>query len=111
MDCKTAASLLEAYLDGELDRELARELEAHVDTCADCQAALAGLDRIRRAIRAEAPRYAAPAELRERIRQSPADARTCTATPSPSMAHGGRIRDGVSRRRRRRDIVDACART
>ncbi|HEV7489640.1 MAG TPA: anti-sigma factor [Rhodanobacteraceae bacterium] len=81
MDCKTATSLLEAYLDGELDRELARELEAHVDTCADCQAALADLDRIRHAIRAEAPRYAAPVELRERIKHSLAEAHTARRRP------------------------------
>jgi anti-sigma factor (TIGR02949 family) len=67
MDCKTAASMLEAYLDGELDRDLARELEAHVDGCAECQAALAALGRIRHAIREHAPRYAAPTELRQRI--------------------------------------------
>lgn len=75
MDCKTAAPLLEAYLDGELDRDLARELEAHVDICADCQAALADLGRIRHAIREHAPRYAAPAELRQRIKQAAHDER------------------------------------
>ncbi len=81
MDCKTAAPLLEAYLDGELDRDLARELEAHVDTCADCQAALADLGRIRHAIREHAPRYAAPVELRQRIKQAAHDERIARRQP------------------------------
>jgi len=75
MDCKEAARLLEPYLDGELDRDSVRALEAHVDDCAECQAALANLGRVRHAMRAEAPRYAAPASLRDRIRrEAPAPA-------------------------------------
>lgn len=69
MDCKEAARLLEPYLDGELDRDEVRALEAHVDGCAECQAALAQLGRVRHALRAEAPRFSAPASLRERIRR------------------------------------------
>ena len=69
MDCNEAARLLEPYLDGELDRDAVRALEAHVDGCAECQIALARLGRVRHAVRAEAPRYAAPASLRERIRR------------------------------------------
>lgn len=90
MDCRTAAPLLEAYLDGELDRDLARELEAHVDTCADCQAALADLGRIRHAIRERAPRYAAPAELRQRIKHAARDERIARRRPQRSwlMAAG-----------------------
>jgi anti-sigma factor (TIGR02949 family) len=72
MDCKEAARLLEPYLDGELDRDSVRALEAHVDGCAECPAALANLGRVRHAMRAEAPRYAAPASLRERIRREDA---------------------------------------
>jgi anti-sigma factor (TIGR02949 family) len=72
MECKEAARLLEPYLDGELDRDEVRALEAHVDGCAECQAALASLGRVRHAMRAEAPRYAAPTSLRERIRRESA---------------------------------------
>jgi anti-sigma factor (TIGR02949 family) len=72
MDCKEAARLLEPYLDGELDRDAVRALEAHVDGCAECQSALAGLGRVRHAVRADAPRYAAPASLRDRIRRESA---------------------------------------
>ena len=70
MDCNEAKRLLEPYLDGELDRAEARALEAHVDGCAECQAALTGLGQLRHALRTEAPRYAAPAALRERLREA-----------------------------------------
>ncbi|HEY6985786.1 MAG TPA: zf-HC2 domain-containing protein, partial [Rhodanobacteraceae bacterium] len=70
MDCDEARRLLEPYLDGELDRTEARALEAHIDGCSECQAVLAQLGRLRHVLRTEAPRYAAPAALRERIRTS-----------------------------------------
>jgi mycothiol system anti-sigma-R factor len=85
MECKEAARLLEPYLDGELDRDEVRALEAHIDGCAECQAALESLGRVRHAVRAEAPRYSAPASLRERIRrQSAAPARTERARRVPA---------------------------
>ena len=74
MECKTAQSLLEAYLDNELARADARELEAHVDGCTECSAQLTRLDALRRALRNNALRYAAPAELRARIATTAASA-------------------------------------
>lgn len=74
MDCKTATGLLDVYLDGELDRMQARALEAHLDACADCAAALAGADDLRRALREGALRHVAPESLRKRIRAAQADA-------------------------------------
>jgi anti-sigma factor RsiW len=68
MECKTALTLLEPYLDKELDRAEARELEAHVDGCADCRAALTKLDELRLALRDAALRYPAPQALRDRIK-------------------------------------------
>ncbi|HKE49499.1 MAG TPA: zf-HC2 domain-containing protein [Rhodanobacteraceae bacterium] len=70
MDCNEAKRLIEPYLDGELDRAEARALEAHVDGCAECQAVLTQLGQLRHAVRTEAPRYTAPASLRERIREA-----------------------------------------
>jgi anti-sigma factor (TIGR02949 family) len=84
MECKEAARLLEPYLDGELDRDEVRALEAHVDGCAECQATLANLGRVRHAMRAEAPRYTAPTSLRERIRSesvAPVSATRLRASP------------------------------
>ncbi|MEP7042379.1 MAG: zf-HC2 domain-containing protein [Dokdonella sp.] len=68
MDCSTARDLLPLYFDGELDRAASREFETHLDTCADCRAALIQLDALRRDLRSGAPRLEAPAALRERIR-------------------------------------------
>jgi anti-sigma factor RsiW len=68
MDCRSARELLAPYFDGELDRMASRELEAHLDGCADCRTALIELDGLRRTLRADLPRYAAPQALRARIR-------------------------------------------
>ena len=68
MNCNDARALLQVYLDGELDRAGARELEAHLDGCAECARSLSELDGLRAALRTGAPRYAAPAALREQIR-------------------------------------------
>jgi anti-sigma factor (TIGR02949 family) len=87
MDCKTALSLLEAYLDNELDRSEARELEAHVDSCAECRAELNRLDELRRALRDASLRYTAPQSLRERIRAAPVPQSTRYALPAwPQLA-------------------------
>jgi anti-sigma factor RsiW len=67
MDCKAARDLVPLYFDGELDRATARELETHLEDCAECRDALVALDGLRRALREDAPRYAATRELRERL--------------------------------------------
>ena len=86
MDCKTALALLEPYLDNELDRADARELEAHVDTCADCAAALTRLGDLRQSLRDQTLRHTAPPELRERIRAVAAGAIPSGAAPPPRSA-------------------------
>jgi len=73
VDCKTASSLLEAYLDNELDRDSARELEAHADACAECALELTRLGELRHALRDTSLRHTAPASLRTRIRVSAAE--------------------------------------
>jgi anti-sigma factor RsiW len=67
MDCSSARDLLPLYFDGELDRAASLEYEAHLDSCADCRAALIELDALRRTLRADLPRYAAPQTLHDRI--------------------------------------------
>lgn len=84
MDCKTALALLEPYLDNELDRAEARELEAHVDTCAECAAALTRLGDLRQSLRDQSLRFAAPAELRERVRVAAAGASSLDIAPRPA---------------------------
>ena len=75
MDCKAARDLVPLYFDGELDRATARELETHLDDCAECRDALVALDALRRALREDAPRYAATGELRERLQAELGDRR------------------------------------
>jgi anti-sigma factor RsiW len=89
MDCKTAAGLLERYLDNELDRTEARELESHLDTCAECREALTHLDSLRRSLRDPQLRFTAPQALRERI---------ATAAVEPGFSADVRSSRRVARR-------------
>jgi anti-sigma factor RsiW len=91
MDCRTAQGLLEAYLDDELDRVDARELEAHIDTCAQCSAAVGRLDDLRRSLRDAALRYPAPPALRERIRTTALGAGMSSEPRRRRMAPGWRL--------------------
>src|SRR5262245_29376336 len=97
MDCKTARSMLEAYLDNELDRADARELEAHVDGCEECRAELTRLDALRRALREPSLRFSAPATLRARI-ATPAETESGTVPSARSgpVAASRRARLGPS---------------
>lgn len=67
MECKEAGMLVHSYFDGELDPRLAGEVEAHALNCRSCAEELAGLERLRRLIRAEAPAFRAPPALSERL--------------------------------------------
>lgn len=96
MDCRTAQDTLPLYFDGELDRAASREFETHLDTCADCRAALIELDALRTTLRCDAPRHAAPELLRKRIEklagaqldvQAPASARRAAAHPPRWLAY------------------------
>jgi anti-sigma factor RsiW len=50
MNCPNLRHHLSAYLDDETPPELCREVEAHLRVCAACQAELAGLRRLDRAL-------------------------------------------------------------
>lgn len=68
MNCQQAATLIDAYLDGELDLTTCVALEQHLATCPACREKL----ELRRAlvthVREEAPRYQASPFLATRIR-------------------------------------------
>lgn len=70
MTCKSALALIEPYIDGELDAAQSAEVQRHIDECHDCAAAHRRLTNLSADLRALAPRYAAPQELRSRIMQS-----------------------------------------
>ncbi|MGH6967807.1 MAG: anti-sigma factor family protein [Stellaceae bacterium] len=72
--------LVQADFDGELDATQAAALAAHRAECPICRAARESFDRVRRALRAEAPYHRAPEVLRTRL----------VAQASPSRARAGR---------------------
>lgn len=79
MDCRPARELLSAHADGEL-RGLRRwRLTRHLRGCATCAAQLAELQALRARLGAGLPRYAAPAELLERVRAQMQDAAAAPA--------------------------------
>lgn len=65
MACPESPRVAE-YFDGEV-KDAAARFEAHLHTCADCQAELAALEEVRGLLRGPATRVAVPAELRGRI--------------------------------------------
>lgn len=67
MNCADSKALLSAYADGETSMLQGHSVRRHLETCPDCAAAHEDLRALRARIRAEAPRYAAPPELRARV--------------------------------------------
>jgi anti-sigma factor RsiW len=67
MPCAEGESRLHAYFDGELDALAAAAFEGHLQSCAECRAALESLKAMRSALRAELPYERAPAALAARI--------------------------------------------
>lgn len=70
MSCAEIRDLLHAYLDGELDVVHHGEVERHLGACPACARAGESLRALQSALRAEAPRFAAPPHLQRRIRAS-----------------------------------------
>src|SRR5271156_4003335 len=67
MPCAETESRLHAYFDGELDALAAAAFEGHLESCAECRAALEGLEAMRSALRTDLPYERAPAALAARI--------------------------------------------
>jgi anti-sigma factor (TIGR02949 family) len=67
MDCTECRTLTSAYVDGELAADESAAFERHLETCADCRAAVASTRQLSAAVRSGAERFAAPAHLRARI--------------------------------------------
>jgi anti-sigma factor RsiW len=67
MNCQHATALIGAYADGETNRLQKHWIRRHLDTCPPCRTRHDELVALRARLRAEVPRYSAPAALRERI--------------------------------------------
>ncbi len=88
MNCNDAQALIGAYADGETNRLRKHSIEAHLRACPECAAKHEQVLTLRARLRAEVPRYSAPAGLRGRVQ-----ARIETTPPSrrqTSLAWGGR---------------------
>jgi anti-sigma factor (TIGR02949 family) len=83
MNCVESGRLLNAYSDGELDLQAALAVEDHLERCARCRAASAGLCALRSALSRACEPEPAPAGLRARVL---ADLDRTSAAP----ARGGR---------------------
>lgn len=85
MNCHECAALIGAQVDGELGRWQGRSLQRHLAACAECAARRDEALALRARLRAELPRYAAPAALRARV-QSMAGAMQADAAPRDPVA-------------------------
>ncbi|HEV2970400.1 MAG TPA: anti-sigma factor [Pirellulales bacterium] len=77
MECEETRNLIHAYLDGELDLVHSLEIDRHLESCQACADLAQRTEAVRTAVQSHAPRFAAPAELIERLRDLSSDA------PSP----------------------------
>ena len=67
MNCHEASAMIGAYADGEVDGLRGHTIRRHLHLCRDCATKHRDLVDLRARIRAEVPRFKAPAALRERI--------------------------------------------
>jgi mycothiol system anti-sigma-R factor len=68
--CELSGIHLHAYLDGELDAAGSANFERHLQSCAQCAAALASQQALRQTLAASHLYEPAPARLRQRVRSS-----------------------------------------
>jgi anti-sigma factor RsiW len=77
MNCQQARPLIDPYADGELEAGAILEMEQHLQGCPGCMLAWRNLQSLKKALKQDALYFAAPAELRQRIRSE---------LPSPAKA-------------------------
>jgi anti-sigma factor RsiW len=82
MDCKEARDLLPAFVDGELGVREGADLGSHIESCAQCRAALKGYESLRGAIR-QATYFQAPDALERRVRSALPAPRSRPSRPVP----------------------------
>ncbi len=80
MACEQWRGKLDAYVDGELESREANELASHLRICASCAADALDRVQMKRSVQMAGNRYAASAELRNRI--------TKTIAPKPHTDSG-----------------------
>ncbi len=68
MNCQQAKPLIDPYADGELEAAAILELDRHLQSCPACALALRNLQSLKKTLKQDALYFAAPAELRQRIK-------------------------------------------
>ena len=85
MNCDHAETLIAAYVDGELDALRRHFVEKHLRACGSCAGQHDELLGLRRRLRTEAPYFAAPAALADRVRAMVASTPAArSARPAPA---------------------------
>lgn len=67
MNCNDAARMVAAYADGEIEGLRRHTIRKHLRSCPECAAKHQEIVDLRARVRAEVPRFKAPAALRERV--------------------------------------------
>jgi anti-sigma factor RsiW len=70
MNCDSVRELISPFLDAELDVAQTSEVERHIQSCVVCAELHFEHLQLRTRLRADAPYYSAPEELRERIEKT-----------------------------------------
>ncbi|HSD11458.1 MAG TPA: zf-HC2 domain-containing protein [Candidatus Binatia bacterium] len=86
MSCTAPRPLVDAYLDGELDLMKSLEMEEHLRECAICSGAHEAGRNLRSSLQLQGLRFAAPADLRRRVRAGLRD-EAKRETPAPIPWH------------------------
>jgi anti-sigma factor RsiW len=73
LNCELAQTTVHGYFDGELDAVRSAEFERHLEVCADCQAELEQIERLRKQIRESDLFVQASPRLRDQISQQIAE--------------------------------------
>ena len=67
MDCKNIREVLDLHVDGELSPEATVQAEAHLGECPACRNTVAGLNRLRQAVRTAVGQYQPTSQLVDRV--------------------------------------------
>lgn len=90
MNCAHLRQVLDAYIDHELDAATSADITQHLAACAECAAARAERDALRREVRSGAAYFSAPDSLRQQVeRFSGPPARVHRAVRRPSWFFAG----------------------
>jgi len=82
MECREVRDRLSPFLDDELDPITSRDVAAHLETCGECAAELARMERLRDVLRREIAYAPASPALRERVRREVRGAIRITRRPA-----------------------------